>query len=71
MAQLDVDAMLERFRVRAEAVRKRGMPPVAGEGRRAFIEQAERDYIDFALVGSAAWLVEDDNLVLRISLAGG
>ena len=54
MAQLDIDAMLERFRGRAEAVSKRGLPPVAGEGRRALIEQAQLDYTDFALVGGAA-----------------
>ncbi len=71
MAQFDMDAMLDRFRDRAEAVSKRGLPPVAGEGRRAFIEQAERDYTDFALIGNAAWTVEDDHLVLRIPLAGG
>lgn len=71
MAQFDMDAMIDRFRDRAEAVRKRGLPPVAGEGRRAFIEQAELDYTDFALIGNAAWAVEDDHLVLRIPLAGG
>lgn len=71
MAEFDVDAMLERYRARAQAVRERGLPPVAGEGRRAFIEQAERDYTDYALVGSAAWSVEADHLVLRIPLAGG
>ena len=71
MAQFDIDAMLERYRARAEAVRERPLPPVAGEGRRSFIEQAERDYTDFALIGAAAWSVEDDHLVLRVPLAGG
>ena len=71
MAQFDIDAMLERFRDRAEAVRRRPLPPVAGEGRRAFVEQAETDYTDFALVGAAVWSVEEDHLVLRIPLAGG
>lgn len=71
MAQFDIDAMLERFRDRAEAVRRRPLPPVAGEGRRAFIEQAKTDYTDFALVGGAVWSVEEDHLVLRIPLAGG
>ena len=71
MARFDVDAMLERFRGRAEAVRERPLPPVAGEGRRAFIEQAELDYTDFSLVGGAAWSVEDGHLVLRIPLTGG
>lgn len=71
MAQFDIDAMVERFRDRAEAVRQRPLPPVAGEGRRAFLEQAEMDYTDFALVGGAIWSVEEDHLVLRIPLAGG
>ncbi len=70
MAEFDVDAMLERFRERAKAVQERGLPPVAGEGRKQLIEQAERDFTDFALVGNAAWSVEDGNLVLRIPLAG-
>ena len=70
MAQFDVDAMLERYRDRAEAVRRRPLPPVAGEGRKAFIEQAETDYTDFALVGGAVWSVEDNQLVLRIPLGG-
>ncbi|HKX75653.1 MAG TPA: hypothetical protein VJR05_09715 [Acidimicrobiia bacterium] len=68
MAELDVDALIDRFRHRAEAVKERGLPPVAGEERRRFIEQAETDYMDFSLIGSATWMVEDDHLVLRIPL---
>ncbi|MDE0709749.1 MAG: hypothetical protein F4X18_04285 [Acidimicrobiia bacterium] len=71
MAQFDIDAMLERYRDRAEAVRRRPLPPVAGEGRRAFLEQAETDYTDFALVGGAIWSVEEGHLVLRIPLGSG
>jgi hypothetical protein len=70
MAELDVDALLERFRLRAEAVKERGLPPVAGDERRRFIEQAETDFMDFSLVGSAAWSVENQHLVLRIPLGG-
>lgn len=68
MAKLDVDEMLARFRDRAEAVRERGIPPLEGEARRRFIEQAELDHLDFALIGSASWSVEGDQLVLRIPL---
>lgn len=68
MAEFDVDALIERFRTRAEAVKDRPLPPVAGEERRKFIEQAETDYLDYALVGNADWSVEDGNLVLRIPL---
>ncbi len=68
MAELDVDAMIERFRARAEAVKDRPLPPVAGSERKKFIEQAETDYLDFALVGNATWVADDEYLVLRIPL---
>ena len=51
--ELDVDAMIERFRNRASAVRNRPLPPIAGEERTAFIRQAQLDYQDFAIIGDA------------------
>lgn len=69
MAQLDVDKLIARFQERAEAVKDRGVPPIEGSGRKAFIEQAEMDYLDYSLVGKATWSLEDDSLVLRIPLA--
>lgn len=69
MAELDVDAMVRRFRDRAEAVRDRPLPPVAGAERKKFVAQAETDYLDYALVGNATWEVEDNHLVLRIPLS--
>jgi hypothetical protein len=68
VAQLDVDEFLKRFRDRAEAVRERGIPPLEGEARRSFIQSMELDYMDYTLVGSATWAVEDQHLVLRIPL---
>ena len=68
MAQLNVDEFLERFRDRAAAVKERGIPPLEGEARRVWIESAEHDFMDYSLVGRAEWTVEDDALVLRISL---
>ncbi len=68
MAELDVDALIARFRQRADAVKDRGLPPVAGDERQLFIKQAELDYLDFRLVGTADWSVEDGHLVLRIPL---
>ncbi len=65
---LDVDAMLQRFRDRAHAVRSRPLPPVAGEERTLFIEQAQLDFQDFAIVGDAAAELDDGVLVLRIDL---
>lgn len=69
VAQLDVDKLITRFRERAEAVKDRGVPPIEGSGRKAFIEQAENDYLDYSLIGKATWSVEDEALVLRIPLA--
>ncbi|NNC93617.1 MAG: hypothetical protein HKN80_14125 [Acidimicrobiia bacterium] len=68
MAELDVDALIGRFRERAQAVQERGLPPVAGDERQLFLKQAELDFLDFSLVGNANWAVEEGHLVLRIPL---
>lgn len=65
---LDIDAMLARFKVRAEAVRARQVPPVEGEARRAFIEQSRLDFQDFAIISDADATIEDGVLVLRVDL---
>ncbi len=71
MASFDVDAMLQRFRERAKAVKQRPLPPVAGEERQQFIAQAQTDYQDFAIIGDAAATFEEGVLVLRVDLRGG
>ncbi|CAB4788968.1 MAG: hypothetical protein F2735_01285 [Actinobacteria bacterium] len=68
MAELNVDEMLARFRERAVAVKKRPLPPVAGEERQAFIQQAQADFQDFAIIGDAVAAIEDGILVLRVDL---
>jgi hypothetical protein len=65
---LDVEAMIQRFRDRAHAVRNRTLPPVAGAERMQFVRQAEIDYQDFAIVGDAQGTIEDGVLVLRVDL---
>ena len=67
----DPDAMIERFRARAEAVRNRPLPPVGGDERRNFIEQAETDFMDFAIIGDAEATFEDGVLNLRVDLRAG
>jgi len=67
--QLDVDAMLARFRERAAAVRERPLPPVAGSERQAFLRQAELDYQDFAIIGDATWTFVDGVLTLTVNLS--
>ena len=66
--ELDVDAMLQRFRDRATAVRSRPLPPIAGEERTAFIRQAQLDFQDFAILGDATATIEDGVLTLKIDL---
>lgn len=66
--ELDVDAMLERFRDRAGAVRDRPMPPVAGPQREQFVRQAQLDFQDYAMIGDATWQFVDGVLTLTIDL---
>jgi hypothetical protein len=64
----DVDAMIERFRQRAGAVKKRNLPPVAGDERTKFLEQAQADFQDFGMLGDAEGAIEEGFLVLRVDL---
>jgi len=64
----DPQAMVERFRARAKAVRERGLPPVEGPERQRIKEQAQVDYMDFAMVGDAVCDLTDGILTLRIDL---
>ncbi len=65
---LDLDAMLQRFRDRAQAVKDRPLPPVAGEERTKFIAQAKLDFQDFAIIGDAQADLTDGILTLRVDL---
>ena len=68
MAGFDPDAMVKRFRDRAESVKRRTLPPVGGEERQRFIDQAQVDFQDYGIVGDAVASVEEGWLVLRIDL---
>jgi len=69
VTELDVEEFLSRFRDRAAAVAERGIPPLEGEARRAFMAAAEKDFLDYSLVGNASWTIEEGHLVLRVPLA--
>ncbi len=64
----DADAMIERFKQRAHAVRERGLPPLEGEARRRYMEQAQLDFQDFAMLGDATASLDDGVLTLRVDL---
>jgi len=70
MASFDVSAFIARFAERADAVQSRGIPPLEGEARRAYIAVAQQDFTDFSLIADAEWSVEENELVLRIPLDG-
>jgi len=66
--EFDPAAMVERFRARAAAVRSRGLPPIEGPERKRFAEQAQLDYMDYAMLGDAEVALEDGILTLRVDL---
>ena len=68
MAGFDVDAMIARFRERAKAVKDRPLPPLEGTARREYMQRAQIDYQDFAMLGDAAGSLDEGILVLRIDL---
>jgi hypothetical protein len=66
--ELDLEAMIQRFRDRATAARNRNLPPVGGEERARFLEQQQIDFQDYAIIGDATASIEDGFLVLRVDL---
>lgn len=64
----DPQEMIQRFRERALAVKNRPMPPVEGPGREEFKRQAQRDFMDFAMIGDAEVSLEEGVLTLTIDL---
>lgn len=66
--ELDPQALVARFRDRAAAVRNRGLPPVEGPERKRFMEQAQIDFMDYAIIGDADASLEDGILTLRVDL---
>ncbi len=68
MPVFDPTEMIARFKERAAAVKRRPLPPVAGDERQMFIAQAQTDFQDFAMIGDASAEIQDGILVLRIDL---
>ncbi len=66
--EFDPEAMIQRFRERAQAVKNRPLPPVAGPDKKRFLERAKVDIMDFAMIGDATATLEDGVLTLRVDL---
>ncbi|MEO6653879.1 MAG: hypothetical protein ABIP17_14620 [Ilumatobacteraceae bacterium] len=68
MATFDPDEMVARFKKRALAVKQRPLPPVGGDERQQFINQAKTDFQDYAMIGDAAVSLADGILTLTVDL---
>ncbi len=66
--EFDPTEMVTRFRERADAVRRRGLPPVEGPERQQIMRQMRLDFQDFAMLGDATASLEDGVLTLRVDL---
>ena len=64
----DPNQMIQRFQDRAEAVKRRGFPPVEGPERLLFIEAAKLDFQDFAMLADATATLQDGILRLEVDL---
>jgi hypothetical protein len=60
--------MIERFAERARAVKDRGIPPIEGPERQAFVKRAQQDFMDYAMLADATAELADGILTLRIDL---
>ena len=66
--EFDPQALVQRFKERAQAVKSRPLPPVAGPDKKRFLERAQTDFMDFAMIGDATATLEDGILTLRVDL---
>ena len=49
-------------------MKKRNLPPVGGDERQRFLDQAQNDYQDYAMIGDAEASLVDGILTLTIDL---
>ena len=64
----NVEEFINRYKERAEAVKRRSIPPDGGDDRTAFIKQAEIDFQDYMIIADSEFKVEKDYLVFKYKL---
>ena len=64
----NVYEFISRYKERAEAVKKRSIPPVGGDDRMAFIKQAESDYQDFMMIADSEIEITEEYLIFKYKL---
>jgi hypothetical protein len=60
--------MGERFKERAAAIRKSGMPPLEGVARRKYVKQKEDDYRDYLMMADCDITFENGVLQMTLDL---
>lgn len=66
--QESVEAMADRFKERASAIEKSGMPPLEGVMRKKWLEQRELDYRDFLMIADCDITLDDGILTMMLDL---
>lgn len=66
--ELDISAMIARYKERASAVRNRPLPPIGGDERKLFLQNMQTDFMDFAIIGDAQAVLEEGILTLTVDL---
>ena len=66
--ELDISAMIARYKERASAVRNRPLPPIGGDERKLFLQNMQTDFMDFAIIGDAEAVLEEGILTLTVDL---
>jgi|TARA_R110002051_G_scaffold267691_1_gene327632 hypothetical protein len=62
------EQLVERFQQRADAVKKRPMPPLEGLSRQQWIEETRQAYMDYAIIADAIASLKDGILVMKVDL---
>ncbi|MBC8479956.1 MAG: hypothetical protein ISQ80_04690 [Candidatus Actinomarina sp.] len=63
-----IEEFQKRFKERADAVKNRPMPPIGGDERLAFINQAEKDYQDYMIISDSEFEVTEEYLIFKYKL---
>ena len=66
--QESVEAMVDRFKERANAITKSGMPPLEGVMRKKWIKQRELDFRDFLMIADCDITFKDGILTMMLDL---
>lgn len=62
------DDFIARFNERAEAVRNRPMPPLEGYSRKAWIQNTQQTYTDYAIIADSVASLDEGIFTIKVDL---